>query len=224
LFAVNFSKLFFGSVIAALVVSATSSEAGLIPPGTYSATGNGNGNGSATVTDIGPPVNLELITVSKAFTAIGPIDLAFAGVHSNNVVSQSVNYLVTEGVTNTTNQAWIGYHVTLGQGVDNAFVEGSPVTFAPVDATFTHPFFATQVVTSSEINYSGGSIAPGTAISFSFTISVPDPLLVDGQLPPYSFTLRQDPVAPRIPEPSSLVLLSLGLVGLFLAARRRRTG
>ncbi len=59
------SRIVFGLAITAVAVSANLSQAGVIPAGTYNATGDGNG--SATVTDIGPPINIELITVSKAF-------------------------------------------------------------------------------------------------------------------------------------------------------------
>ncbi len=97
------------------------------------------------------------------------------------------------------------------------------MTFGAVDSTFTHPAFTSQIVTSSEIDYTGGSVAPGQAISFSFSIVVPDPTFRDDQAPTYNFTLREANTAGlSTPEPSALVLLTLGACGLFLAARRRR--
>ena len=189
-------------------------QAGIIPPGTY--TGTGAGNGTATVTEIGPPVNLDLITVSKAFTSVAPIDIVFAPVQPNDGVTRT--YIVTEGVTNNTTETWDDYHIMLGSGSGITFTLGSPVTFPPVDSTYTHPFFTNQTVTSSEIDYSGGTVPPGQAISFSFSITVPDPTLA-----PINLTLRQIPSA-IVPEAGSLALFSLAAAGIVVAFGLRYRG
>jgi hypothetical protein len=184
----------------------TAAMAGLIPSGPYP----GFGAGSASVNVISLPPAFDITSAGKSFTSIGPIDIPLPV----NPSDGTLTYFVSEGVTNSTNQIWTDYHEQLGTGVDGQFIVGSPVQFVtPPDATYTNSAFpGSRLVTPSEIDYTGGAVLPGQAISLTFSITVPD---TDGS---YNFTLRQFPTV--VPEPASLGLLVAASLGLF--ARRRR--
>jgi hypothetical protein len=201
----SIASVFCGS----LAMLTPSARAGLIIAGPYVATGTA---GNATATVISLPPTFDITSAAKSFTSIGPLDFQFPVTPSGG----SVTYLVTEGVTNNTSLTWTDYHEQLGTGTDGSFVLGSPVDFVlPVDATYTNPAFPSRSVTTSEIGYTGGAVAPGQAISMTFSINVPDISVAGG---PANFTLRQ---FPTVPEPGSLSLLALGSIR-FLARRHRR--
>jgi hypothetical protein len=205
-----------GKLIAALIcgavgVLAAPSGAALITGGAYNSIGSA-GNASATVISL--PPTTDITSAAKAFTSIGPLDFVFPVTYSDNF--STVTYFVSEGITNNTTSTWSDYHEQIGNGSDGQFTLGSnPVTFVtPVDATYTNPAFSGLSVSSDEIDYSGGAVAPGQAISLTYSITVPD-----NGTSPYSFTLRQFPTV--VPEPASLGLLTLGAIGLL--ARRKRS-
>ncbi|HEX4053336.1 MAG TPA: PEP-CTERM sorting domain-containing protein [Tepidisphaeraceae bacterium] len=185
----------------------TSAQAGLIIPGPYSSFGSA---GNATATVISAPPNFDITSAAKSFTSVGPLDFQFVVTPSGGVTT----YFVTEGVTNNTGVTWTDYHEQLGTGVDGNFVLGSPVEFVvPPDLTYTNPSFPTRSVTTSDIDYTGGDVLPGQAISLTLSIVVPD-IPTGGT---YDFTLRQ---FPTVPEPATLGLIAVGSIGLL--ARRRR--
>jgi hypothetical protein len=197
-----------GVICGAVVALTPSATAGIITSGPYTAVGS---SGNATATVISLPPTFDITSAAKSFTMIGPLDFQFPVTPSGGTVT----YFVTEGVTNNTTQTWTDYHEQLGTGLDGSFVPGgTPVTFVtPPDATYTNPAFPTASVTPSSIDYSGGAVAPGQAISLTFSIDVPD-IVGAG---PYTFSMRQ---FPTVPEPATLSLLAVGSIGVL--ARRRR--
>lgn len=198
-------------ICGAMGVLAAPSGAALITPGPYTSIGTA-GNGTATV--ISAPPNSDITSAGKSFTSIGPLDFVFPVTYSDNF--STVNYFVSEGVTNNTTSTWSDYHEQIGNGSGGQFTLGSnPVTFViPVDSTYSNTAFPGRSVSTDEIDYSGGAVAPGEAITLTFSITVPD-----NGTSPYSFTLRQFPTV--VPEPASFSLLALASTGLL--ARRKRS-
>ncbi len=185
--------------------------AAIITPSTYSSIGAA-GNGTATV--LSNPPSFDITSAAKSFTSIGPLDFVFPVTYTDN--NSTVTYFVSEGITNNTTSTWSDYHEQIGTGSDGQFTLGSnPVTFVdPPDSTFTNPPFPSITDSPDEIDYSGGAIAPGQAISLTFSITVPD-----NGTSPYDFTLRQFPTV--VPEPASLGVLLVGAIGLL--GRRKRS-
>jgi hypothetical protein len=196
--------------LAGATMLSPSARAAIITAGPYTATGTA-GNASATV--INTPT-FDINSLAKTFTSVGPLDFSFPATPNGGTVT----YLVTEGITNDTNQTWTDYHEQLGTGTGSAFVPGNtPVQFLlPTDTSYTNPAFPTRSVTASEIDYTGGAVVPLEAITLTFSITVPDS--VTGGV--YDFTLRQ---YPTVPEPTTLSLLSLGSIGLLARRRAIRT-
>jgi hypothetical protein len=195
--------------ILALGVFGESSQAGTIASGSYPSVGTA-GNGTATVITLPPSFFID--SLGKSFTSIGPLDVLFPVTASSSIST----YVVTEGITNNTTQTWSDYHELLGSGVDGSFIQGSFASFVlPVDSTYTNAAFTTRAVSPSEIDYSGGAVIPGQAITLTYSIFVPDGPVIPS---PNSFSLRQFPTV--VPEPSCLALLVIGSTGLL--ARRRR--
>jgi hypothetical protein len=202
---ISLAAVVFGGV----TIATSSARAGIITSGIYTASGSA---GNATATVISDYPTFDITSAAKSFTSIGPLDYQFP-VTPNGA---TVTYFVSEGVTNNTNQTWTDYHEQLGTGTDGNFAPGgTPVEFLlPTDATYTNPSFSNRSVTPSEIDYTGGAIAPGQAISLTFSITVPD----ISPAGPADFTLRQFPTV--VPEPGTLGLLAVGSISLL--ARRRR--
>ena len=153
--------------------------------------------------------------IQKDYFAIGPVDIIIDVIDTGGVTE----YFVTEGVQNNTGVDWSGYHIELGFGSGAGFTKStagdgldfdapdytSDVSFNPLPG-----FFPTQTVTEDDI-IAGGGIQPDFtyAGNFVFHVDVPDGIS--------SFTIRQSPIE-VVPEPSTALLIGLGLAGL---ARRR---
>jgi PEP-CTERM motif len=199
----------FALVCGSMTMLTTSARAGLITAGPYVAVGTA-GNATATVIDASP--TLMITSAGKSFTSIGPLDFQFPVTPT----ATTNTYFVTEGITNNTTQTWSDYHELLGTGTTGNFsLGGTPVQFLiPTDSTYSNTAFPGRSVSSDEIDYTGGSIAPGQAITITYSITVPD-VSVAG---PGTFTLRQLPTV--VPEPGTLGLLAAGVVGLL--GRRHR--
>jgi len=159
----------------------------------------------------------DILVTQKNYVAIGPVDLVF-DVRDTGGVTE---YLVTEGVSNSTGLDWCSYHIELGFGIGGGFVKSTAGDGLDFDAPdfnsdfFFDPFpsvFPTVSVAEDDI-FAGGGVLPNFAFAgyFLLHVDVPDGIT--------SFTIRQSPVA--VPEPSSLALACLGLVGIFGYWRRR---
>lgn len=187
-----------------------------------------SGVASVAATTILPPVapnNDDVVGLSpndawvtqKNYVAIGPVDLVFDVTNSGGVTE----YAFREGVFNNTTLNWSSYHIELGFGNGIGFVKSlagdgldfdapdynSPLNFNPAPG-----FFPSATATEDDIIASGG-VMPYLSFAgyFRFTVDVPDGIT--------SFTIRQSPVA--VPEPSTWVLASLGLLGLAIYRRRK---
>jgi hypothetical protein len=155
----------------------------------------------------------------KSFQAIAPIDTQL-------LVEPSVGtteYFFTETSVNDTNSTWNGFSFSIGFGVNDYF---GPPELISVPTGFAIPDFdfngssSDPKPTSSEftqliqdgsfrLEWSGGSVAPGESVDFTFSLDIPDDLAGNNFY--NSFTIRQVPSTEPVPEPTS----TLGLLGLL---------
>lgn len=157
----------------------------------------------------------ELFVLQKHYTGIGPVDLVFDLVDDGG----TTEYIVIEGVQNSTGLDWSNYHIELGFGSGAGFTkstagdgldfdtpdEDSTVNFNPGGfffSTFTRP-------TEDDLYADGGTHPDGAyAGNFIFHIDVPDGIS--------TFTLRQSPIAAAgaVPVPAAAWLFGSALLGL----------
>jgi hypothetical protein len=147
---------------------------------------------------------------------VGPIDIVFSTADTASISE----YLIAEGVTNSTGTPWTDYVIELGFGSGAGFVP-SPAgdgldfdfpTFDPIP-TAGAGTFGTIFLGQDQFTFTGGAGVPsGNALALTFGIDVPD------GLPGNTFTLRQTPV----PEPAALGLLVLASGAALLGGRRRK--
>jgi len=166
---------------------------------------------------VGPSLN-ELLVTQKDYTAIGPVDLVF----TVEPTGGTTEYVINEGVSNSTGLDWSGYRIELGFGVGTDFV----LSTASDDLNFDSPdfdsgtdfsAFFTSVTENEDDIFATGGLFPNLMFTFpmfQFSIDVPDGIT--------EFTLRQRPIAALVPEPSTALLASLGFAVLFTRTRRKK--
>lgn len=223
------------TLIISLVLSSTAQAriiTSISPPG-------GSGQGDVLCPQVQTPVDTPfpnsspnqinnfpgLSCTPKTFREIAPID-------TNLILEPSggtTGYLVSEEVINNTKSNWSGFSFAIGFRSDNPFGGddfASPAvtlfptgTALPTFNTDTQPtsskFSQVDADGSFNINWSGGTVAPGESVDFTFSIDVPDDL--DGNNFYDSFTIRQLPIASEAYKSQSVREPSLifGFLGLM---------
>ena len=165
----------------------------------------------------------------KTFREIAPIDTKLFVEDSGG----TTEYWLDEKVVNNTSNDWGGFNFQIGFQSENSFGGdrfASPAVILLPTGTAIPTFESDTQPTSSEfsqvksdgsfsLNWSGGNVAPGESVDFSFSIAVPDDLEENDVY--NSFIIRQLPVASMmndsksVPEPS-LMFGFLGLMGFGL--------
>lgn len=158
-----------------------------------------------------------LLVTQKAYFSNGPVDIVVNVVDSGGVTE----YTIMEGVDNGTGIPWSGYRIILGFGTGTGF------TMSPDDdgLDFDAPDFDSAPDFSGSGYFADYSWDEDELVAFDgifpvggfptplykFNIDVPDGIS--------SFTIRQQPIA--VPEPGSLVLVTLALPALLFRRRRK---
>ncbi|NQU23146.1 MAG: PEP-CTERM sorting domain-containing protein [Candidatus Nealsonbacteria bacterium] len=185
------------------------------------ATFDTNGNGSASVDPAFEPGSEE-IRIFKEFTAMGPIDTQFSLEPGGASI---MGLFIREEITNNTGVAWGDYHFQLGFGLGDEFTPSgvddglSFVIDNPMLYQSDHSIaFPNNLPGNPDgqgwdsWDFWGGNVQPNGTVILGLQLAD------TGQRS--SFTLRQQPSP--IPEPSTLILLTMGAVGLQAYGWRRR--
>ncbi len=200
-------------------------------------TGGGGTTTSSAISTISPGndnsigASPNLIGIQQNFTTLAPIDLTFTFQDSTGRVGKTTEYFVTQTVTNNTSETWTGFKFLLGFGTGGSFVIGKPgnsldfdfPTYdpTPTSTAFTNHSTLPAPLQFTSLTWSGGSVLPGQTITFTFSIDVPN----RNQIWPQGageFTLRALPGLPHAPEPGTLTLSTLAIVGFLGYGWHRR--
>ena len=152
----------------------------------------------------------------KAFDNVGYIEFEIP-VNPNG---EDLEIDMVDILMNETGQNWTEFHIVLGIGVGTLFVEGVEgvefITDDPVNSPIAHSSMTLADKTPWRLDFAGLH-ANGVEEYAGFT-------LVIGDAAP-AFTVRQIPTiqnGPAVPEPSTLALLAIGLLGIGGYATRKR--
>jgi hypothetical protein len=141
--------------------------------------------------------------------------------------SGTTEYLIFNQLTNVGLEPWTGYRFQIGRGTGDNFQPAGGVSvpelqlpdfdFSQFDPAPTSNFFGTVSTSPYQLLWSNGTVPRNSLATFTLSIDVPNDIGADL----YStFTLRQITI---VPEPSILLLASLGAISLVLARRRMRS-
>jgi hypothetical protein len=187
-----------------LMIFAPQGTAGTVVDGTVLPSLGGTG----TVSVLGPGFGI----ITKEFTSLDSIVLEFS-VADDAIPGFGFVNAFTETVTNSTGVDWTDYHfefVPLAGG-DGLYFETQPPQPGPVAHT-SSAFGTLDQPNEDTLDWSGGGVAAGGTVDFSFSFYVPDGIT--------SFRLVQyATTAAPVPEPSAALLFA---VGFALVAHRTR--
>lgn len=159
----------------------------------------------------------NIVVPIKRFDFNGYIDIEFVVTSSGGVTE----YQFFESIDNNTGAIWNGYLMMLGYGVGANFVQstsddGLDFDVPDLDGQIASSAFTEILIVGKGMLFGGGFQGTG-AETIQFRVDVPDV----ASLPPGfdRFTLRQVPS--YLPEPTTLMLVSLAIAGTAIQARRR---
>lgn len=175
---------------------------------------------TATVSNIDR--NAHTLNINKAFKGLNPIDIELTVQNAGGTTPWKFN----EFVKNNSGAEWRDFHFELGTGTGSGFVRFSAISLfifsnppipgnVSIEPTGIKPFAESFGTNSAILEYisTSGSGVPSSANNIlkfpNLTIDIPDNIA--------KFTLRETPTTDgkKIPEPSSIMLIVVGLVGLF---------
>lgn len=119
-------------------------------------------------------------------------------------------------VTNNTGTPWTSFELELQQILGTPSGEGDGLSFAQQSGlAFTSDVFTTLTridITRDYLNFSGGTVAPGGTVTFTFAVT--------DNSPTSPIYLMQTPNISDIPEPSTFGLIGVALIGLAVRLKR----
>lgn len=129
----------------------------------------------------------------KAYSSVNYIDMVFL---VDDIGTPTIEYQLSEGVSNDTGIDWTDYHIELGFGVGAGFVPSAPgdgLDFDWPDLSSPYSFgpFGTVTVNEDAIDAVGGVLPAGAFVVMAFPIDVPAGIS--------EFTVRQWPTIAPIP-------------------------
>lgn len=160
-------------------------------------------------------------TIAETMTAAGILRLSDTdGTPLGNTVNAFISgNWFAKTVTNNSGITWTSFELELQEILGTPSSDGDGLSFAQSGGfVFSSDKFATVTridTTRDYLNFSGGSVLNGQSVTFLFAVTDNSPVS-----PVY---LAQTPNKADVPEPSTISLLGLGAIALFLSLRRRRT-
>ncbi len=189
------------ALVAALVLGGsitTATAAGIITNITATDTSGG--------TFDSPVIGDHILNLAKTFSSINPISLTFTVGHEDGTGGNP--YVVTEAVTNSTEQAWTDFHYSITEPN-----QGNGVVFTAHNQSTFGDFTLDGSSGPRNLNFTG-NLADGGVAQAAFNLSPFDP----GAGNTSTFTLTQ---VPTIPEPETYAMLVAGLLLMGGMVKRR---
>jgi len=166
-------------------------------------------------------------SIRESFTTVGPATVALSDVDGvplgTGIPGFTSGSWITTTIVNNSDTAWTSFEFELQEGLGKSSTEMDGLSFAQGSGlTFWSSAFSSVAridVTRDYLNFSGGSVAVGSSVTFAFAVTDMTPVN------PIYLVQTANKVAnsarDSVPEPGLMTLLGTGLVGMLV--RRRRT-